>query len=328
MIQQQFCRFDPTHGGRRTFLGYLRCLTAGTQGVGLVQTSQSALRYAHLVAHVHILSYHVVCLIMVCVHEQALPAAPTCDLEANVSSSHPSAYMTQLCTPGYYGPVCSLCVRTEQRNSSYGRTGPLKCRVCRHPAITMLAYIASTLVVLAWLSYVIDITLTDNVEAANGTRDPGRASQLIRVYHKVDNDVYATCAAFECHRCLCFLPPLPLLLFRSTSVMNSRYYTSLYNLVQCILYRSMTHPNLAALQAFNLWLQYMSLLGLVNIPTPRTVQVIFNAASLAFTTISSGILSLDCLLTGSVDRAVQGLLIHLALPLLMLVVLSAIQLLR
>lgn len=85
---------------------------------------------------------------------------------------------------------------------------------------------------------------------------------------------------------------------------------------------------LCALQAFNLWLQYISLLGLVNIPAPRTVQTLFNVTSMAFTTISSGILSLDCLLTGSVNRAVQRMLIHLALPLLMLLVLSAIQLLR
>ena len=54
----------------------------------------------------------------------------------------------------------------------------------------MLAYIASTLVVLAWLSYVIHITLTDNVEAANGTVDPGRTSQLIRVCHSTHADVH------------------------------------------------------------------------------------------------------------------------------------------
>lgn len=125
----------------------------------------------------------------VCLHEQPLPAeVPTCDPEAEVSSSHQSAYMTQLCAPGYYGPVCSLCVRTEQRNSSYGRTGPLKCRSCRHPGIIVLAYLASTLVVLAWLSYIIHITL--NVEAANGNPDPGRTSQLIRVCHRAHT--YAT----------------------------------------------------------------------------------------------------------------------------------------
>ena len=56
----------------------------------------------------------------------------------------------------------------------------------------MLAYIASTLVVLAWLSYVIHVTLTDNVEAANGTLDPGRTSQLIRVCYRAHTDVYAT----------------------------------------------------------------------------------------------------------------------------------------
>lgn len=130
--------------------------------------------------------------------------------------------MTQLCALGYYGPVCSLCVRTEQRTSSYGRTGPLKCRACRHPAIIVLAYIGSTLLVLAWLSYVIHITLTDNVEAANGTLDPGRTSQLIRVCHRAHADLYATLQA-----------PLPLCLLCFTTVIKQILYKPI-QLVYCI----------------------------------------------------------------------------------------------
>lgn len=163
---------------------------------------------------------------------------PTCDLEADVSSSDQSAYLAQLCTPGYYGPVCSLCVKTEQRNSSYGRTGPLKCRVCKHPAIIMLAYIASTLVVLAWLSYVIHVTLTDNVEAANGVLDPGRTSQLIRVGYRAHTDVYASLQV-----------PLLLVLLWLTGYMKHILYkpvqSGILQSLQCV-----THPLFGCIAGF------------------------------------------------------------------------------
>lgn len=81
------------------------------------------------------------------------------------------------------------------------------------------------------------------------------------------------------------------------------------------------------MQAFNVWLQYSSLLGNANIPTPKTVSVIFSAASFAFTSVTSGLLSLDCLLSGPVSHALQGLFIHLFFPLLMLILVSALQLL-
>ncbi len=80
-------------------------------------------------------------------------------------------------------------------------------------------------------------------------------------------------------------------------------------------------------QAFNLWLQYISLLGGINIPTPKSVSVIFNAASFAFTSVTSGILSLDCLLSGHVNHALQGLLIHIAFPVVMLILMFALQVL-
>ena len=86
---------------------------------------------------------------------------------------------------------------------------------------------------------------------------------------------------------------------------------------------------LFCVQAFNLWLQYITLLGGVSIPAPKAVQVVFSAASLAFNAVASGILSLDCLLSASeaVNPAVQGLFIHLALPLVMLVILCLLQVL-
>lgn len=107
------------------------------------------------------------------------PVAPGCDLTLPLNSSDPSSYLRQLCSDGYYGPVCSLCVKTD--NKQYGRAGPLQCQECKSTAVVLVAYILSTLVVLAWLSYTVHVTLVENEEAAAGSTDPGRTSQLIRV---------------------------------------------------------------------------------------------------------------------------------------------------
>lgn len=87
--------------------------------------------------------------------------------------------MRQLCTEGYYGPVCSLCVRDG--NISYGRTGTLQCKQCRPTGVIIAAYIGSALLVLVWLTYTIHVTLAENEEAAAGHNDPQKVSQLIRV---------------------------------------------------------------------------------------------------------------------------------------------------
>ena len=109
---------------------------------------------------------------------QAIPSA-SCSLSESWHSSDPNSYMRQLCTEGYYGPVCSLCANSG--NVSYGRTGQLQCKQCRPPGVIILAYIASALLVLLWLTYTIHVTLAENEEAASGHNDPQKVSQLIRV---------------------------------------------------------------------------------------------------------------------------------------------------
>lgn len=110
---------------------------------------------------------------------------PECLLNWSVHSYNTSAYMQQLCKPGYWGPMCSLCVKdpimVDGHNVTFGRNGPLKCRICRSSAVIVLTYIASSIVVLLWLSYTVHVTLHDNEEAARGNSDPGRTAQLIRV---------------------------------------------------------------------------------------------------------------------------------------------------
>ena len=111
---------------------------------------------------------------------QAFPSAdPECTLDDPWTSSDPDSYMRQLCAPGYYGPVCSLCVKTG--SVTYGRVGDLECKPCRRTVTIIAAYVASALLVLAWLTYTIHVTLVENEEAAAGHADPQRTSQLIRV---------------------------------------------------------------------------------------------------------------------------------------------------
>ena len=116
-----------------------------------------------------------------------LPASPEpeCLLNGSVNSHDPVNYMTQLCNTGYYGPMCSLCVKdptlVNGHNVTYGRTGPLQCQSCRSSALIVLAYIVSSVVVLLWLSYTVHVTLHDNEAAARRDPDPGRTAQLIRV---------------------------------------------------------------------------------------------------------------------------------------------------
>ncbi|DBA90089.1 TPA: hypothetical protein ACH3X1_003408 [Trebouxia sp. C0004] len=191
--------------------------------------------------------------------EQAFPSAdPECTLDDPWISSDPDSYMRQLCAPGYYGPVCSLCVKTG--NVTYGRVGSLECKPCRRTVTIIAAYVASALLVLAWLTYTIHVTLVENEEAAAGHVDPPRTSQLIR--------------------------------------------------------------------ALNLWLQYTTLLGGINIPAPKSVHWVFNAAQFAFATVTSGSLSTDCLLTGRMNAALQRILISLAVPVIMFIVLVGVQVLR
>ncbi|DBA81321.1 TPA: hypothetical protein ACH3X2_006929 [Trebouxia sp. C0005] len=82
------------------------------------------------------------------------------------------------------------------------------------------------------------------------------------------------------------------------------------------------------IRVVTVWLQYMSILGNVNIPAPGTVHWMFSVASFAFSSITSGSLSLDCLIrAGPLRPALKRLLVHLAVPVINLFLLSAWQLL-
>lgn len=52
---------------------------------------------------------------------------------------------------------------------------------CRSSGVIVCAYLGSTLLVLLWLMYTIEVTLQENREDADGVPNPGRISELIRV---------------------------------------------------------------------------------------------------------------------------------------------------
>ena len=78
-------------------------------------------------------------------------------------------------------------------------------------------------------------------------------------------------------------------------------------------------------QALTLWLQYITLLGNINLSVPKYVSWVFSAASLAFSAATSGLLSLDCLLSGTTNYAVQRFVIHIMVPIIVLLLLMASQ---
>lgn len=80
-----------------------------------------------------------------------------------------------------------------------------------------------------------------------------------------------------------------------------------------------------ALQALTLWLQYIMLLSNINVSAPESINSVFNVASFAFSTVTSGVLSTDCLQSGTTNPAVQRVLIHLAVPAMVLLLLTICQ---
>ena len=105
----------------------------------------------------------------------------TCVLNVPITSTDASGYMAQQCSPGYYGPLCSLC--TTEGPKRYGRTGVVNCQPCRSSVAILLAYVGNGLLVLLFLTYTIHVTLQENEEAAQGLNDPHtvQASELVRV---------------------------------------------------------------------------------------------------------------------------------------------------
>ena len=57
-----------------------------------------------------------------------------CDLASSVDSTDADSYMRQQCSQGYYGAVCSLCLKHSSNLKPYGRTGTLQCQPCRSAA--------------------------------------------------------------------------------------------------------------------------------------------------------------------------------------------------
>lgn len=78
-------------------------------------------------------------------------------------------------------------------------------------------------------------------------------------------------------------------------------------------------------QALQLWLQYITLLAGVNMPAPTALHWVFSAANYAFSTVTSGSLSIDCLLSASHNTALQRILVHLAVPPLVLAAMVIIE---
>lgn len=79
------------------------------------------------------------------------------------------------------------------------------------------------------------------------------------------------------------------------------------------------------MQALQLWLQYLTLLAGVNMPAPYALDWLFSAANYAFSAVTGGSFSLDCLLSGQRNTALQSILVHLAVPLLVLAAMFVIQ---
>ena len=79
------------------------------------------------------------------------------------------------------------------------------------------------------------------------------------------------------------------------------------------------------MQALTLWHQYTILLGNIKKSAPGPVHWVFSAATFAFSTVTSGALSTDCLQSGNTNAAVQRVLLHLAMPLIVLLILVAVQ---
>ena len=79
------------------------------------------------------------------------------------------------------------------------------------------------------------------------------------------------------------------------------------------------------MQALQLWLQYLTLLAGVNMPTPYALRWVFSAAKYAFAAVAGGSFSADCLLSGHHNTALQSILVHLIVPLLVLAAMLVIQ---
>ncbi len=81
----------------------------------------------------------------------------SCNMTTSLVADDPKAYMVKMCSPGYYGPLCSLCLlhNAPPGEARYGRTGTLgrqKCRCVSGLPCTDLRCLASCCVCWAGLA--------------------------------------------------------------------------------------------------------------------------------------------------------------------------------
>jgi len=57
----------------------------------------------------------------------------SCNMTTSLLADDPNAYMLKMCSRGYYGPLCSLCLlhNALPGEDRHGRTGNLDCQKCR-----------------------------------------------------------------------------------------------------------------------------------------------------------------------------------------------------
>ncbi|KAL3155043.1 hypothetical protein ABBQ38_011563 [Trebouxia sp. C0009 RCD-2024] len=83
-------------------------------------------------------------------------------------------------------------------------------------------------------------------------------------------------------------------------------------------------------RALTLWMQYISMVGSTNVSVPISFGWLFSFTHFAFSSVSSGILSTDCLIGagGTIDPAIKRVILRLAMPWFTLVILILAQVLR
>lgn len=115
-----------------------------------------------------------------------------CSLDTAIDSQDATSYMFKQCADGYHGPLCSQC--TKEGPERYGRTGTWSCQKCKSTFAILVTFVASNLVVLAFLYYSIHTTLQDNEEELANYGQKAKPSELTRVSLRA-------CCAMLC--CIC-----------------------------------------------------------------------------------------------------------------------------
>ncbi|KAL0047135.1 hypothetical protein WJX82_007547 [Trebouxia sp. C0006] len=112
----------------------------------------------------------------------------SCNMTTSLLADDPNAYMMKMCSPGYYGPLCSLCLlhSAPPGEPCFGRRGALQglstlsCQKCRNKSVIVIAGVANTLPVMLWLMYIIHVTLRENEEDAQNVPKPVRISEFLK----------------------------------------------------------------------------------------------------------------------------------------------------